>query len=160
MSENRTNRVRKKVDKDFFENISNPVSTKGRKPGQVYKKLKPSKNNSISDKNCKVDNESNDNILWEPPSVVLSLRDKANQINVSSDQLVCSGGEGGFRMIRATQGVHAGSYYYEVEILAPAPACEDAHVRLGWSTREGHLQAFTGYDKSSYGIRDINGNVN
>jgi len=32
-----------------------------------------------------------------------------------------------------------------------------SHVRLGWSMRTGDLQAPVGYDKWSYGIRDING---
>ncbi len=32
-----------------------------------------------------------------------------------------------------------------------------AHVRLGWSMRTGDLQAPVGYDKWSYGIRDIEG---
>lgn len=32
-----------------------------------------------------------------------------------------------------------------------------AHVRLGWSMRTGDLQAPVGYDKWSYGIRDIQG---
>lgn len=30
---------------------------------------------------------------WEPPSVVLSVRDKAKQLEVSRDQLVCVGSE-------------------------------------------------------------------
>lgn len=58
-------------------------------------------------------------------------------------------------MIRATHGVHSGSYYYEVEILQPES--DDAHVRVGWSTRQGVLNSFVGYDKWSYGIRDIAG---
>jgi len=32
-----------------------------------------------------------------------------------------------------------------------------AHVRLGWSMRTGDLQAPVGYDKWSYGVRDIHG---
>lgn len=155
MNENRTSRVRKKkVDSDFCDS-TNIVTKKSRKLNN--RKLK-NPGNATADGNGKAFGESNDTVLWEPPSVVLSLRDKASQIDVSADQLVCTGGEGGFQMIRATQGVHAGSYYYEVEILASL--CEESHVRLGWSTREGQLQAFTGYDKSSFGIRDINGRTN
>jgi Set1/Ash2 histone methyltransferase complex subunit ASH2 len=33
------------------------------------------------------------------------------------------------------------------------------HVRLGWSMRTGDLQAPVGYDKWSYGIRDIEGSI-
>ena len=38
------------------------------------------------------------------------------------------------------------------------PACTgDTHVRIGWSTRQGELQGPVGFDKWSYGYRDING---
>ena len=47
------------------------------------------------------------------------------------------------------------SYYWEVEILASSG--EDAHVRVGWSARSGELQGPVGYDKHSYGYRDVNG---
>jgi Set1/Ash2 histone methyltransferase complex subunit ASH2 len=68
-------------------------------------------------------------------------------------------------MVRATHGVHLGSYYYEVELLTPAStgtanvssSGEDlppAHVRVGWSTRNGELQAPVGFDHNSYGYRD------
>ena len=33
----------------------------------------------------------------------------------------------------------------------------NGHLRIGWSTRNGDLQAPVGYDKHSYGIRDISG---
>jgi Set1/Ash2 histone methyltransferase complex subunit ASH2 len=58
-------------------------------------------------------------------------------------------------MVRATHGVHNGSYYFEVEVNEPKGV--DAHVRLGWSTRQGSLQAPCGYDKWSYGYRDVAG---
>ena len=58
-------------------------------------------------------------------------------------------------MVRATHGVHAGAYYFEVEILKSDGV--DAHVRVGWSTRQGELQSFVGYDKWSFGVRDLNG---
>lgn len=82
-----------------------------------------------------------------PCSVALSLLDKAKQISVSVDQLTCTGASGGFRMIRATHGVHLGPYYWECEIL-PSPSSSSSsssspstdlqpHVRVGWSTRFG-----------------------
>jgi SPRY domain len=40
-----------------------------------------------------------------------------------------------------------------------APAQVGGHVRIGWSMRTGDLQAPVGYDKWSYGIRDIEGSV-
>jgi Set1/Ash2 histone methyltransferase complex subunit ASH2 len=35
--------------------------------------------------------------------------------------------------------------------------CADAHYRIGWSARFGELQAPVGYDKHSFGYRDLNG---
>ena len=105
-----------------------------------------------------------------PCSVALSLLDKAKQISVSADQLTCTGAPGGFRMIRATHGVHSGPYYWECEILPPPSSssvsgCGETstllpHVRVGWSTRFGQLNGPVGYDKHSYGYRDLAGEVN
>jgi Set1/Ash2 histone methyltransferase complex subunit ASH2 len=58
-------------------------------------------------------------------------------------------------MARASHGVHNGAYYWEIEIL-PSQG-ENSHIRLGWSTRQGELQAPVGYDKFSYAYRDISG---
>ena len=107
---------------------------------------------------------------FTPPSVALSSRDRAPQLKISRDQLEISGNGGGFRMVRATHGVHIGAYYCEAEILPPvipAPAknanpvmiadIPDSHVRIGWSTRQGDLQAPLGHDKHGYAYRDISG---
>ena len=99
-----------------------------------------------------------------PSSVALSLLDKDAQISVSDDQMICTGVEGGFRMIRATHGVHMGPYYWECEILPPL--CEgdagvgvglEPHVRVGFSTRFGELRGPVGYDKHSFAYRDVGG---
>lgn len=58
-------------------------------------------------------------------------------------------------MVRATHGVHSGTYLWELEIL-PSKV-PDSHVRLGWSARKGELQGPVGYDKHSFGFRDIDG---
>ena len=58
-------------------------------------------------------------------------------------------------MVRATHGVHRGSYYWEVEVLKPES--DSAHLRIGWSTRQGELQAPVGFDQYSYAYRDIDG---
>ena len=60
-------------------------------------------------------------------------------------------------MVRATHGVHNGAYFWEAQILSPEPFDEHSHVRLGWSTRMGELQAPVGYDKHSYAYRDESG---
>jgi Set1/Ash2 histone methyltransferase complex subunit ASH2 len=89
--------------------------------------------------------------------VALSTRDKAPEVILSDDQMTCTG-SGGYRMIRATHGVHVGAYFWEAEILPPPSGMlSDAHIRLGWSTRQGPLQAPVGYDKHSYAYRDIDG---
>ena len=43
-------------------------------------------------------------------------------------------------MARATHGVSSGSWYYEVTIKPPQNG-EDGHVRLGWCTEMGDVQA-------------------
>lgn len=58
-------------------------------------------------------------------------------------------------MIRATHGVHRGGYFWEALIL-PSHG-PDAHYRIGWSTRQGDLQAPVGFDQYSYGYRDTGG---
>ena len=93
------------------------------------------------------------------PSVALSEYDKAPQLQLSKDQLTVYGSEGGYRMVRATHGVHRGSYYWEVEVLDSPGNRENAHVRVGWSTRQGELQGPVGFDKNSFGYRDIGGKL-
>ena len=64
----------------------------------------------------------------------------------------------GYRMVRATHGVAAGSWYFEVRVCAPHNG-EDGHTRIGWSTEAGDVQAPVGYDLNSYSYRDVNGAV-
>jgi SPRY domain len=47
----------------------------------------------------------------------------------------------------------------KVEDSRNPPAQVGGHVRIGWSMRTGDLQAPVGYDKWSYGIRDIGGSI-
>lgn len=51
-------------------------------------------------------------------------------------------------MIRATHGVHTGSFFWECEILPPLDTA--GQVRLGWATRFAELQANVGYDKCGF----------
>ena len=93
--------------------------------------------------------------------VTLSVRDRANGITLSPDRMICAG-KGGYRMIRATHGVHNGLYFWEAEILPPVGCSSEeekseCHIRLGWSTRQAPLQAPVGYDKKSFGYRDMCG---
>lgn len=60
-------------------------------------------------------------------------------------------------MVRATHGVDKGTYYWEAVIRKPES--ENAHVRVGWSTRQGELQAAVGFDRFSFGYRDIGGKI-
>ncbi|KAJ6833371.1 protein TRAUCO-like [Iris pallida] len=57
-------------------------------------------------------------------------------------------------MVRATRGVLAGHWYFEIKVLRLGPT---GHARLGWATEKGDLQAPVGYDGSSYGYRDVDG---
>jgi hypothetical protein len=93
--------------------------------------------------------------VFVPPSVALSERDRAPQLILSPDQMEVSGITGGYRLIRATHGVHNGAYFWEAEILDPLPGMHnDCHVRLGWCTRKSELQAPVGNDKHGFGYRD------
>lgn len=60
-------------------------------------------------------------------------------------------------MVRATHGVHRGSYYWEAEILSNKQFDQTTHYRIGWSTRLGELQGPVGFDQHSYGYRSIEG---
>ena len=175
------------------------------KSSQMAKKLKEEEKSAGKEgghHKGKKDAANNSSILWQPPSVVLSSRDKAAQLTLSKDHLACIGAKGGYRMIRSTHGVHSGRYYWEAQMLPPgsnvdgifssltavsdsnnnvasskgsgafaaaaaSSSCPfksgdglglfEAHVRVGWSTRQGELQAPVGFDKYSYGYRDARG---
>jgi Set1/Ash2 histone methyltransferase complex subunit ASH2 len=95
---------------------------------------------------------------WVPPSVAISARDRAPQLVLSKDQMELTGVTGGYRLARATHGVHNGAYYWEAEILDLLPGSfPNSHVRLGWTTRQGDLQASVGNDAHGYGYRDTSG---
>ena len=79
-------------------------------------KIKSKKNESAKKKSTE-SNKSNSLIVQGITGrVLLSNRDKAPEIGLSSDQLTCYG-NGGYRMVRATHGVHLGLYFWEAEIL-------------------------------------------
>ena len=60
-----------------------------------------------------------------PPFVHLSKTDSAPQLKIVDDRrLTVKGGMRGYRMARATHGISAGNYYYEVLILDPPPVSE------------------------------------
>jgi Set1/Ash2 histone methyltransferase complex subunit ASH2 len=116
-----------------------------------------------------------------PPIVHLSKTDTAPQLKIEN-YLTVKGGMRGYRTSRATHGVNSGDYYFEClvqqgpsvdeikNLLPPnvrlAPKLKQqlqtgenvgGHTRIGWSMRLGDLQAPVGYDKWSYGYRDIQG---
>eukprot|EP01126_Amoeba_proteus_P033724 TRINITY_DN3323_c0_g1_i2.p1 TRINITY_DN3323_c0_g1~~TRINITY_DN3323_c0_g1_i2.p1 ORF type:complete len:165 (-),score=35.70 TRINITY_DN3323_c0_g1_i2:888-1382(-) len=93
----------------------------------------------------------------------------AAQVTIKNDGMVLSN-EKGYRMSRSSYGCSSGGWYWEATIVAPTPKIEkdnsrlmkerevpQAHWRLGWSTSIGELQAPVGYDRHSYGYRDIDG---
>lgn len=65
-------------------------------------------------------------------------------------------------MTRSTHGIHEGSMYFEITVNKSTPIKIDGkstspHVRVGWSLKEGDIQAPVGYDRYSYSYRDVNG---
>ncbi|KAJ6790707.1 putative protein TRAUCO [Iris pallida] len=91
----------------------------------------------------------------DSPSLPISLSrvHKAERVDLSDDRLSASSSKG-YRMVRATRGVLHGHWYFEIKVLRLGPT---GHVRLGWATEKGDLQAPVGYDGSSYGYRDVDG---
>ena len=118
--------------------------------------------------------------LEDPP--LMTTDNDGGNTNIRR-RLVVKGAIRGYRMSRATHGVSNGCYYYEAIIVGgdnnniysgqKRPLHESSnqeepsdlatkrqktgHVRIGWSTRSGDLQAPVGYDASSYAIRDTGG---
>ena len=66
--------------------------------------------------------------MFVPPSVALNLYDKATELKVSLDQLIVTSDEGGYKMVRATHGVHSGAYYWEAKVLP-------GESMAAWATR-------------------------
>jgi Set1/Ash2 histone methyltransferase complex subunit ASH2 len=170
-------------------------------------------------------------IADQPVWVHWSKQDMAPQFKCDAARLSLTGAMRGYRMARASHGVSAGCFYFEVIVL-PGPSATEmlaslppnarlgpglreqlqlaveweechgksnrsttgtghlategptalsmegttykkrktespqqhapqvgGHVRIGWSMRTGDLQAPVGYDKWSYGIRDIEGSI-
>ena len=62
-------------------------------------------------------------------------------------------------MVRATHGIHWGSYYWELLELVLLQSSPDSHIRVGWSTRQGELQGPVGFDQYSYAYRDVAGSL-
>ncbi|XP_051118550.1 protein TRAUCO-like [Andrographis paniculata] len=85
--------------------------------------------------------------------ICVSKVHKADKVDLSEDRLTASSIKG-YRMVRATRGVAAGAWYFEIKVEYLG---ETGHTRLGWSTEKGDLQAPVGFDANSYGYRDIDG---
>ncbi|KAG2559988.1 hypothetical protein PVAP13_8KG032200 [Panicum virgatum] len=57
-------------------------------------------------------------------------------------------------MVRATRGVAAGAWYFEVRFVHLGAT---GHTRLGWVTNRADLQTPVGYDAYGFGYRDMDG---
>ena len=112
-------------------------------------------------------------MLEIPKQVTFSIKETAPQLSLSRDLLEVTGCRAGYRMSKATDSVYAGNWYWECEILEALPnttpiadnnedgtgaaAEEQPHFRVGWATKQGNIQAPVGYDKHSFGYRDVSG---
>jgi len=88
-----------------------------------------------------------------PESVLLALQDRAPQLNVSDDRLWLTGSKF-YCTARATHGVIKGNWYFEVRI---SEMPDGAAIRIGWSQKNGNLQAPLGFDKFGYSCRSRKG---
>uniref|UniRef100_A0A0D9XWU1 B30.2/SPRY domain-containing protein n=1 Tax=Leersia perrieri TaxID=77586 RepID=A0A0D9XWU1_9ORYZ len=57
-------------------------------------------------------------------------------------------------MVRATRGVAAGAWYFELKVLHLGST---GHTRIGWATNNADLHAPVGFDVFGFGYRDIDG---
>ncbi|TVU26972.1 hypothetical protein EJB05_29550, partial [Eragrostis curvula] len=85
--------------------------------------------------------------------VLLSRVFKSERVELSDDRLT-AGSTKGYRMVRATRGVAAGAWYFEIKVMHLGPS---GHTRLGWATNRADLQTPVGYDSYGFGYRDIDG---
>lgn len=125
-------------------------SKKGKKSKGGSKAVIPELNPSDYVRVVKVTNK--DDLLHEGP-VLLSKSDKAGQMQLSDNRMSVTSSKG-YRMARATHGAFQGTWYFEIKV---GHLGDTGHVRLGWSTRKGDLQAPVGYDQHSFGYRDLEG---
>ena len=86
--------------------------------------------------------------------VRMSVANSAPQLKIDDEGRTVTG-ELGFRTARTAHGVKIGSWFCEARILDPKKP--NGHVRLGWTTSAGEIQAPVGYDEHSYGWRDVDG---
>ncbi|KAK3240421.1 hypothetical protein CYMTET_49739 [Cymbomonas tetramitiformis] len=100
---------------------------------------------------CPEDKDGNDLDDWQP--VQLSLKDKASQIQISTDRLTMKS-EKGYRTARATHGVREGFWYFETTVTRLG---ESGHVRSGWSLAKADVEAPVGCDAYGYSYRDVEG---
>lgn len=105
--------------------------------------------------------------------MTFSIKESAPQLFLSRDLMEVTGCRAGYRMAKGSDCVYTGNWYWECEILEDARtvtaatagdrqseerAEEDCpHFRVGWATKQGNLQAPVGYDKHSFGYRDVAG---
>ncbi|KAG1654194.1 hypothetical protein FOA52_004569 [Chlamydomonas sp. UWO 241] len=85
--------------------------------------------------------------------VQLSKVGKAPQLTLSEGNTVVTGVKG-FRSVRATHGVHCGTWYCEVAVTHLGAT---GHARMGWATKKAELQAPVGFDEHGFGFRDLEG---
>lgn len=76
-----------------------------------------------------------------PQAVLLSLHDRAPQINVSEDRLSLTGYKF-YCTIRANHSVSRGTWYYETKIIDMK---DGAATRIGWAQRYANLQVIADY---------------
>lgn len=60
-------------------------------------------------------------------------------------------GEKGYSSVLCTHGVSKGEWFYEIKVNQ---ALFSSHVRVGWMTDKGDLQAPVGFDRFGYSFRD------
>jgi hypothetical protein len=92
----------------------------------------------------------------EPQGQGLSTSFKDRRLRVSEDRLTVTGDKStGYQTVLAEHSASFGGWYFEVAV---EDLPQDAHVRIGWSTRRTRFDQPIGSDCFSYAIRDIDCN--
>ena len=80
---------------------------------------------------------------------------KEKRLKISEDRLGVTGTAGvGYQTVLAQYFANCGNWYFQV-VIEDLPEEENAHVRIGWSTRRTRFDQPIGSDCFSFGIRDI-----
>lgn len=88
----------------------------------------------------------------EPTGITFAPLERSSIVTLSRDRRSVTGSKG-YKLVRATAGVDAGTWFCEFTLDLKA----DGHVRLGFANDAADTSAPVGFDQHSYAVRDVGG---